>query len=203
MIPVAYTTFNAYFVEKRVFMMSIAQSLIGVGTMGYPLIVQLFMDLYGFRGCMAMIAAINSHAIFGMIVMHPVKWHSKPVKVFIEEIEERDVELERRPSQTILYSDVQIFVMNEDGDESSKSDREEELQAEPFVKVKRGSLRHVRPVEHLDVIGERRQSLNVNQYTGNYDINKRRASSISSLGNWTGAVVVSEVIEPVKKNGKW
>lgn len=94
MIPVAYTTFNSYFVEKRVFMMSIAQSLIGVGTMAYPLIVQFFMDLYGFRGCMAMIAAVNSHAIFGMLVMHPVNWHMKSVKVFITDVVNCDEENE-------------------------------------------------------------------------------------------------------------
>lgn len=202
MIPVAYTTFNAYFVEKRVFMMSIAQSLIGVGTMGYPLIVQFFMDLYGFRGCMAMIAAINSHAIFGMIVMHPVKWHLKPIKVLVEEIDQNETELKKEPSETILYPDVQIVVMNEDG-RSNKLDLKEETQDQPFLKVKRNSLRHSKATEHLDVIGERRVSLTVNRYNSDCDINRSRKSSISSLGNWTGAVVVSEAIEPVKKNGKW
>lgn len=81
MIPAAYTTFNAYFVEKRVMMMSIAQTLIGVGTMIYPIMVQILMDCYGFRGCMAVIAAVNSHAILGMMVMHPVKWHMKEIRV--------------------------------------------------------------------------------------------------------------------------
>lgn len=81
MIPVAYTTFNSYFVSKRVMMMSIGQTLIGVGTMVYPILVQLLMNLYGFRGCMAILAAINAHAIFGMLVMHPVKWHLKISKI--------------------------------------------------------------------------------------------------------------------------
>lgn len=81
MIPAAYTTFNAYFVEKRVMMMSIAQTLIGVGTMGYPIMVQILMDLYGFRGCMAVIAAVNGHAILGMMVMHPVQWHMKEIRI--------------------------------------------------------------------------------------------------------------------------
>lgn len=81
MIPAAYTTFNAYFVEKRVMMMSIAQTLIGLGTMGYPIMVQTLMDLYGFRGCMAVIAAVNAHAILGMMVMHPVAWHMKEIRI--------------------------------------------------------------------------------------------------------------------------
>lgn len=61
MIPVAYTTFNAYFVKRRVVMMSTAQTLIGVGTMVYPILVQFLMNSYGFRGCMAILAAINGH----------------------------------------------------------------------------------------------------------------------------------------------
>lgn len=85
MIPVAYTTFNLYFVKRRVVMMSVAQTLIGVGTMFYPILVQFLMDKYGFRGTMAMIAAINGHAIFGMIVMHPLEWHYKVIKVPIDE----------------------------------------------------------------------------------------------------------------------
>lgn len=85
MIPVAYTTFNAYFVNKRVLVMSIAQSLIGLGTMIYPIMVQFLMQTYGFRGSMAIIAAINSHSILGMLIMHPVQWHLKEIKVAIND----------------------------------------------------------------------------------------------------------------------
>lgn len=85
MIPVAYTTFNHYFVDKRVLMMSFAQSLIGVGTMVYPVMVQFLMDKYGFRGSMAIIAALNGHAVFGMLVMHPVNWHYKIINIPIDE----------------------------------------------------------------------------------------------------------------------
>lgn len=85
-IPVAYTTFNHYFVNKRVVMMSVAQSLIGIGTMVYPIIVQFLMDTYGFRGTMAVLAAINAHAILGMLVMHPIEWHYKYIKVPVDEL---------------------------------------------------------------------------------------------------------------------
>lgn len=81
MIPVAYTTFNAYFVKRRVLMMSIAQALIGLGTMIYPILLQFLMDTYGFRGSVAIMAAINGHAVFGMLVMHPAHWHQKRVRV--------------------------------------------------------------------------------------------------------------------------
>lgn len=88
MIPVAYTTFNAYFVTRRVLMMSIAQALIGLGTMFYPILVQFLMDTYGFRGSIAVLAAINGHAVFGMLAMHPVQWHQKRVQVPVPDKEE-------------------------------------------------------------------------------------------------------------------
>lgn len=112
----------------------------------------------------------------------------------------------------IQLPDVQIVVMNEDENNVKNSKDEAECRLEegeveekeePFIPPKRGSLRHVKAMEHLDVINERRSSLSAKQIDGIYDINKRRASSISSLGNWTGAVIVSEAIQPVKKNGKW
>lgn len=89
MIPVTYTTFNQYFVEKRVLMMSVAQSLMGVAVLMYPITVQFLMDKYGFRGTMAVIAAINAHVIFAMLAMHPVEWHYRIVEVPLEETNSR------------------------------------------------------------------------------------------------------------------
>jgi MFS transporter, MCT family, solute carrier family 16 (monocarboxylic acid transporters), member 9 len=77
MIPVAYTTFNLYFVERRVVFMSISQTLIGLGTMVYPIVIQWLIEKYGFRGCLAVLAAINGNAIVGMMVMHPIEWHMR------------------------------------------------------------------------------------------------------------------------------
>ncbi|ETN63784.1 monocarboxylate transporter [Anopheles darlingi] len=89
MIPVSYTTFNAYFVERRVVMMSVAQTLIGLGTMFYPIFIQRSMDAFGFRGCMAVLAAINSHTLVAMLVMHPVEWHLRRVPLKPNEMEEQ------------------------------------------------------------------------------------------------------------------
>lgn len=62
-------------------MMSVAQSLIGIGTMIYPLLVQFLMNEYGFRGGMAILAALNAHSIFGMLVMIPIEWNYKSHKI--------------------------------------------------------------------------------------------------------------------------
>ncbi|XP_036337001.1 monocarboxylate transporter 13 [Rhagoletis pomonella] len=84
-VPTSYTTFNNYFVKKRVMWMSFAQSLIGLGTMFYPVVMQKLMDLYGFRGCLLVLAAINAHAILGMLLMQPVEWHMRKVIICEEQ----------------------------------------------------------------------------------------------------------------------
>lgn len=89
MIPVSYTTFNHYFVKKRIFAMSVAQALKGVIITSHPLLVKFLMNEYGFRGTVAMIAAINAHSILGMLAMHPIQWHYKIIKVPVVELEPR------------------------------------------------------------------------------------------------------------------
>ncbi|XP_055912908.1 monocarboxylate transporter 7 [Eupeodes corollae] len=80
-IPASYTCFNSYFVKKRVMMMAFSQTVIGVGTMCYPVVIQKLNELYGFRGSLLILAAINSHAILGMLIMQPVEWHMKKIVV--------------------------------------------------------------------------------------------------------------------------
>ncbi|GAB0097094.1 uncharacterized protein DMENIID0001_126920 [Sergentomyia squamirostris] len=155
-IPSAYTTFNLYFEEKRVFMMSIAQTIIGVGSMVYPIVIQWLMDTYGFRGCMVIMAALNGHAIVGMLVMHPVEWHMK--KVPIDQITPEDGNGVKKT--------------NGDLDESAA----QKLLPKPVQQIRDGEQK----------------------------LNSRRASSISSLGNWTGPILISDASERDKKPaGKW
>ncbi|XP_031626281.1 uncharacterized protein LOC116342706 isoform X2 [Contarinia nasturtii] len=186
MIPVAYTTFNLYFVNKRVVMMSVAQSLIGVGTMLYPIMVQFFMDKYGFRGTMAMVAALNGHVIFGMIVMHPIEWHYKVYKVRIDE----DL-----PLMNTNKPEVRIVVLSENDCElKPQIDIENEIPSDQQTQNE---------INAELVKSQRSKSLDPTQILDGFDPTQRRVSSISSLGNWTGAVIVSEALKPTKKNGKW
>ena len=82
-MPIVFATFNSYFVERRVLVMSMAQTLIGLVMMIYPIMIQKLLEIYGFRGTMALIAAINAHAIIGMLLMHPVQWHMK-LQTYVE-----------------------------------------------------------------------------------------------------------------------
>lgn len=90
MIPVGYTTFNHYFVKKRIFAMSVAQALKGIIITSHPILVKILMNEYGFRGTVAMIAAINAHSVLGMLSMHPIEWHYKIIKVPEVELEPRE-----------------------------------------------------------------------------------------------------------------
>lgn len=96
MISTAYSTFNDYFIKRRVMVMSFAQAFMALGGMIYPILVEKLLSVYGFRGSMAILAAVNGHVIFFMLIMHPVEWHMKFVKDDGEEdsfIEETVVEV--------------------------------------------------------------------------------------------------------------
>lgn len=198
MIPVAYTTFNLYFVTNRVAMMSAAQTLIGIGAMIYPILVQFLLDTYGFRGAMAILAAINGHAIFGMLVMHPVEWHYKVVRIECDETQSLVMEQKDRSNE------VKIVLMTEKQEEYELNEETISDSENKLIVPKRSSV-HVNNVnEMIACKSERSASLDPTQMVDGFDLNQRRASSISSLGNWTGAVIVSEAIQPIRKrNGKW
>ena len=97
-------------------MMSFAQSLIGIGTMLYPVMVQMLMDRFGFRGCLAILAAVSSHSIFGMLIMHPVEWHMKIVEL-------NETELKEIPTECKMVNSMQenqnVMSSADDTNESS------------------------------------------------------------------------------------
>lgn len=88
MMPVAFGKFNQYFVNRRVFVMSLTQSCTGILSMMYPIFVAYLKQIFGFRGAMAILAAVNAHVIVAMLVMHPIEWHYKVIKTPILEKEE-------------------------------------------------------------------------------------------------------------------
>lgn len=89
MSTVAYSTFNYYFVKRRISAMSLVQLLKGAILVGHPILVGFFMNSYGFRGTATIIAAINANCLIAMCVMHPVEWHYKEIKIRVIENEIR------------------------------------------------------------------------------------------------------------------
>jgi hypothetical protein len=63
--------------------MAVTQMIIGVAAMVVPLLIQMLLEEYGFRGTQAVIAAFSLHAMLGMVVQQPVKYHTKKKKTLI------------------------------------------------------------------------------------------------------------------------
>lgn len=108
-MPVVFATFNSYFVERRVLMMSLAQTIIGLVTMIYPILIQKLLEMYGFRGTIALIAVINTHALVGMLLMHPVKWHMK-IEKFVESSEMISLNVEQNKEPVKLKAQLMEVV---------------------------------------------------------------------------------------------
>jgi MFS family permease len=77
----SYIVFNSYFVEKRVMMMGICMSIVGIGPIAMPYIIEALMNEYGFRATVALITAICANALVGTALYQPVKWHLVPAKI--------------------------------------------------------------------------------------------------------------------------
>lgn len=60
-------------------MMSLSSSIMSLCMTLYPILVQFSKNLYGLRGCLALIAAVNMNTFIAMLIMHPFEWHSKRV----------------------------------------------------------------------------------------------------------------------------
>lgn len=101
-------------------------------------------------------------------------------------------------------SEVKIVVMADDEKELRPFDSENMDRLNVPHRNSISSMQNAMKNSVLKLVkDERSLSLDPTQNLDGFDPNKRRISSISSLGNWTGAVVVSEIPEPIQRNGKW
>jgi len=101
-------------------------------------------------------------------------------------------------------SEIKIFVSDGDGNTAQQL-QVAETRATGTLTAKRMSFKQ-RRVSDLQIGGrsERSQSLDPLQFMKDMELRSRRTSSISSLGNWTGAVIVSDATETMnRKSGKW
>lgn len=151
--------------------------------------------------------------------MHPVQWHYKVVRI--------PIDVTKSCKYTILFTfhwekcshnkvhfsisltviekhdgenDVKIIVMAEDGYELIQ----QSMQTQNLLNVPKQSLFDVNKNDSAIVKSERSKSLDPTYMLKHFEQQQRRGSSISSLGNWTGAVILSTTINSSKKsNGKW
>ncbi|XP_037931982.1 monocarboxylate transporter 9-like [Teleopsis dalmanni] len=189
-VPTSYTTFNNYFVKKRVMWMSFAQSLIGVGTMVYPVLMQKLMESYGFRGCLLILSAINAHAILGMVLMQPVEWHMRRIQVVDQELVEKIINSKQNNLIEIKKNTV------EKNNKEKLNIIETRNSVVPSNNVQPNSLKET----EVDADnGNHLSPLMVYSRKSSYKFSKEdlkilasRSSSITSLGNWTGPIIVSD-----------
>lgn len=100
-------------------------------------------------------------------------------------------------------SDIKIFVSDDDG-HKLQSLQVVDGRAEGTLIPKRLSFKQRRVSDLMMGKRERSQSLDPLQLMKDMDLRSRRTSSISSLGNWTGAVIVSDVTETLNRtSGTW
>lgn len=176
-LPTSYTTFNNYFVKNRVMWMGFAQALIGLGSMLYPIVMQRLLEWYGFRGCLLILASINAHAVLGMQLMQPVEWHMRRIPIDQEEQPQPE---EQEEEQQPLQPKPPVVVHVQPETPLMPIPEQEFTQISSVVAPV--SVTDSLPVSHF---GSRR----VSHVEG---VLSSRASSITSLGNWTGPVVVSD-----------
>lgn len=101
---VSCTILNEYFLDKRLFAMSIAQTLSAAAAMVAPIIVSWSMAEYGFRGTLIVISAINLHTIVASALLQPVARHMK--KEVLEDVEEEKLLLQMEMSANDLKNKI-------------------------------------------------------------------------------------------------
>ncbi|XP_011203888.2 monocarboxylate transporter 9 [Bactrocera dorsalis] len=177
-VPTSYTTFNNYFVEKRVMWMSFAQSLIGVGTMFYPVGMQKLMELYGFRGCLLVLAAINSHAILGMLLMQPVEWHMRKVTIQIEPTLTSSTYI--GDAKKLENEDITLILST-----TINNNQYMKYNGRDTSAMESNNLSRLMHGKSSPVTISRENVKNISNISS-------RTSSITNLGNWTGPIVVRD-----------
>lgn len=89
MLPSFFTAFHGYFEKRRNMMMSLTQALTVAAIMCWPAISNFCMDRYGFRGTVAIFAALSLNALPAALALQPVEWHLKKRELTLEEAEKQ------------------------------------------------------------------------------------------------------------------
>lgn len=84
MLPSFFTAFNDYFERKRNVVMSVIQTVTVVAVMCWPAISNFCMENYGFRGTVAIFAALSLNCLPAALTLQPVERHMKQLKLTVE-----------------------------------------------------------------------------------------------------------------------
>lgn len=75
-MPAAFTSFNAYFMRKKNFVMALCQAGIVAVTLAWPTITEQLLEVYDWRGVQCIFAALSLNCFLAALCFHPIEWHS-------------------------------------------------------------------------------------------------------------------------------
>lgn len=80
----AFVALNHYFKNKRGQAVGLSMAGTGIGMLIMPQLVRIFLEEYGFRGAVLILAGVALHAALGSVLLQPAKWHMKEEQVDVE-----------------------------------------------------------------------------------------------------------------------
>ncbi|XP_012549165.1 monocarboxylate transporter 1 isoform X1 [Bombyx mori] len=81
-----FSILNDYFVEKRLFALSLVQTIVAIISLVTPILLKWSLAYYGFRGTMLILTGITMQNFFSVCLMQPAKWHFKRIEVCSENV---------------------------------------------------------------------------------------------------------------------
>lgn len=89
MLPSFFTAMHAYFDKKRNVVMGITQGLSVAAIMVWPAFTNFLLEKLGFRGTVAVFAALSLNCVLAALALQPVEWHMRKRKLSIGEAYEK------------------------------------------------------------------------------------------------------------------
>lgn len=127
MLPSFFTAMHAYFEKKRNVVMGLTQALTVVAIMVWPAFTTFLMDRFGFRGTVAIFAALSLNSILAALALQPVEWHMKKRKLSLHEAYDRIAgnveEEEENEKKEYAKVDVEEKLLESNGDSEGLRER--------------------------------------------------------------------------------
>lgn len=127
MLPSFFTAMHAYFEQKRNVVMSLMQAVTVAAIMVWPAITSFLMERFGFRGTVAIFAALSLNSVLAALTLQPVEWHMKKRKLSLHEAYDRvagNVDVEQEEGEKKEHSKVDVEEKLLENNEISEGMRE-------------------------------------------------------------------------------
>lgn len=110
---------NSYFKEKRGIATGINWTIIGLGPVLVPHLVNALLNEYGVDGTTLIFGGISLNAIVGTLLLQPVEWHMKKKPASVAE-EDDNMSVKKLEPVPEVNTRISIDTSGQDNDESGK-----------------------------------------------------------------------------------